>query len=57
MSLCLNWAIWKEMNHIVFYDEHFSFSRLKSSFVSKLISWVGFIKVDDSLVRILLCIL
>ena len=56
--LCLIWAIWKERNHIVFDNVTFSFNRLKSSFVSMLTSWVGFIEVEEnSLVRILLYIL
>ena len=32
VPLCLIWAIWKEMNHIVFDDVPFSLTRLKSSF-------------------------
>ena len=36
--LCLNWAIWKERNYIVFDNMHFSFTRLKSYFVSMVTS-------------------
>ena len=32
--LCLIWAIWKERNHTVFEDMHFSYIRLKNSFIS-----------------------
>ena len=46
------------MNHIVFEDVLFFFTRLKSSFVSMLISWARIIEEEeDSLTRILLCIL
>ena len=55
--LCLIWAIWKERNYIGFDNMHFSFSRLKSSFVSMLTSWARFKVEEDALVRILLCIL
>ena len=41
--LSLIWAIWKERNEVVFEDAVFSLSRLKTSFVSALISWVGLI--------------
>ena len=44
-------------NLIVFGDVFFSFTRLKSSFVSMLISWTwGMIEMECSLTRILLCI-
>ena len=53
--LCLIWAIWKERNRIVFDNVTFSFPRIKSSFVSMLTSWTGFIEVEEgSLVKILL---
>ena len=42
---------------VVFDNMHFSFSRLKSSFVSMLTSWAMFEIEEDALVRILLCIL
>ena len=38
---------------IVFDNMHFSFTRLKSSFVSMLTSWAGFKVEEDTLVRIL----
>ena len=51
--LCLLWAIWKEKNQIVFNDVPFSLTRLKSSFVSMLVSWAGYIEVEEgSFVRI-----
>ena len=54
--LGLLWAIWKERNRIVFDDVPFSLSRLKSSFVSLLISWAGCIETEEgTFVRILLC--
>ena len=47
-----------EMNCIVFDDVLFSLSRLKTSFVSMLVSWAGSIELEEcSIVRILLCIL
>ena len=33
VPLCLIWAIWKERNKVVFEDEAFSKSRLKSCFL------------------------
>ena len=54
----LLWAIRKERNHIVFDDVFFSIARLKSSFVSMLLSWAGCMEVEEgSLVRTLLCII
>ena len=54
----LIWAIGKERNRVVFKDVAFPIDRMKHSFVSALISWVGLISdVECSLVRILLCIL
>ena len=56
--LCLFWAVWMERNRIVFDDVPFSLSRLKTSFVSMLVSWAGSIELGEcSIVRILLCIL
>ena len=47
-----------KMNRIVFDDVPFSLLRLKTSFVSMLVSWVGSIELEEcSIVRILLCIL
>ena len=43
---------------IVFDDVSFFLTRLKSCFVSMLVSWVGCNEVEEgSFVRILLCIL
>ena len=56
--ICLLWAIWKERNLIVFEDVFFSITRLKSSFVSMLLSWAGGMEVEvGSLARFLLLIL
>ena len=56
--LNLIWAIWKERNGVIFEEDVFSLSRLKTSFVSALISWVGLIANGEHFfVRILLCIL
>ena len=33
VPLCLIWAIWKERNRVVFEDEAFSKTRLKSCFL------------------------
>ena len=56
--LCLLWAVWMEMNYIVFDDVPFSLLRLKTSFVSMLVSWVRSIKLEEcSIIRIFLCIL
>ena len=55
--LSLIWAIWKERNRVIFEDAVFSRSRLKTPFVSALISWVGLIaNGEHSFVRILSCI-
>ena len=37
--LCLLWAIWKERNNVIFEDDFFSLSRLKSFFLRSLCSW------------------
>ena len=56
--LYLVWAVWMERNRIVFDDVPFSISRLKTSFVSMLVSWAGSIELEEcSIVRILLYIL
>ena len=56
--LSLNWAIWKERNRVIFEDAVFSLSKLKTSFVSAVISWAGLIaNGEHSFVRIFLCIL
>ena len=41
VPLCLFWAIWKERNRVVFDDEAFSKSRLKSCFLFSFSSWAG----------------
>ena len=41
VPLCLFWAIWKERNRVVFDDEVFSKSRLKSCFLFSFSSWAG----------------
>ena len=41
---------------VVFDNLHFSFSRLKSSFVTMLTPLAGFEVEEDALVRILLCV-
>ena len=51
-------AIWKESVRIIFDDIPFSISRLKTNFISTLVSWVGSVEVEEcSLVRIFLCII
>ena len=56
--LCLFWAVWLERNRIGFDDMPFSLSRLKTSFVSMLVSWGGSIELEECfIVKILLCIL
>ena len=57
--LCLLWAIWKERNSVIFEDDCFSFSRLKSFFLRSLCSWASLIKGggDCYIVRRLFCIL
>ena len=39
LPLCLLWAIWKERNNVIFEDDCFSLSRLKSFFLRFLCSW------------------
>ena len=52
VPLCLLWAIWKERNRVVFDDEAFSKSRLKSSFLFSFSSWASLmIEVDHPFVR------
>ena len=41
LSLLFSWAIWKERNRVVFDDEVFSKSRLKSCFLFSFSSWAG----------------
>ena len=41
VPLCLLWAIWKEINRVVFDDEAFSKSRLKSYFLFSFSSWAS----------------
>ena len=54
--LCLFWAIWRERNRIVFDDECFSMTRLKTSFIRMFDSWaICFDLRKCPLVRILLC--
>ena len=54
----LMWAIWKERNIVVFEDDCFSYTRLKSYFVRFLCSWASLIPdVDYSFVRCIRCIL
>ena len=56
--LCLFWAIWRERNRIVFDNVDFSFSRLKTSFISRFVYWANCLELGKcSLVRILMCIL
>ena len=35
------WAIWEERNIIVFDNERFSLTRLKTSFISMFVSWAN----------------
>ena len=52
VPLCLLWAIWKERKRVVFDDEAFSKSRLKSSFLFSFSSWASLmIEVDHPFVR------
>ena len=56
--LSLICMIWKKRNIVVFEDYIFSPNRLKTSFISALISWARIIaNVKCSIVRTLLCIL
>ena len=58
VPLCLFWAFWRERNIIVFDDELFSMTRLKTSFISMFVSWASCLELGECyLVRILLCIL
>ena len=41
VPLCLLWAIWKERNRVVFDDEAFSKSRLKSCLLFSFSSWAS----------------
>ena len=52
-----NWAVWREINRVVFEIVVFSSNRMKLFFVSALIYWAGLIpNVEYSLARIILCI-
>ena len=52
VPLCLFWAIWKERNRVVFDDEAFSKSRLKSCFLFSFSAWASLIlEVDHPFVR------
>ena len=52
VPLCLIWAIWKERNRVVFEDEAFSKTRLKSCFLFSFSSWASLVHdVEDSFVR------
>ena len=58
VPICLLWEIWKERNRIAFDDVFVSITRLKSSFVSMLLSWARCMEVEEgSLAIILLYIL
>ena len=57
VPLCMLWTIWKERNRIVFEDECFSRTRLKSCFLRSISSWASLIQdVEHSFVRGILCI-
>ena len=47
---CLFCAIWKEMNKVIFENEEFSLSRLKSFFVYTLYSWASLVVCSDSMI-------
>ena len=52
LPLCLFWAIWKERNRVVFDDEAFSKSRLKSCFLFSFSSWASLMfEVEHPFVR------
>ena len=56
MPFSLVWAIWKQINIIIFEDAPFFLSMLKLSFFKTLCSWVGSsCCVVQSFVTILLC--
>ena len=58
VPLCPMWAIWKERSRVVFEDDCFSYTRLKSYFVRFLCSWASLIHdVDYSFVKCIICIL
>ena len=43
VPLCLIWAIWKERNRVMFEDEVFSKTRLKSCFLFSFSSWASLV--------------
>ena len=52
VPLCLIWAIWKERNRVVFEDEAFSKTRLKSCFLFSFPSWASLVHdVEHPFVR------
>ena len=52
VPLCLIWAIWKERNRVVFEDEAFSRTRLKSCFLYSFSSWASLVHdMEHSFVR------
>ena len=52
VPICLLWAIWKERNRVVFDDEAFSKSRLKSCFLFSFSSWASLMSdVEHPFVR------
>ena len=54
----LFWAIWKEINRVVFDNDNFSPDKLKNSFITYLTSWAGLIYEGEcSIVNLLMCIL
>ena len=56
--LSLLWAIWKERNNVIFEDDCFSLSRLKSFFLRSLCSWACLIRGGGGgIVRHLFCII
>ena len=54
---CLFWAIWKEMNRVVFEIEEFSLNKLRSAFVYSFCSSTGTIVNSDSFVANLIVLL
>ena len=52
---CIFWAVWKERNRIVFYNEELSIHRVKNSFVCNFWSWTKLYIVDGPLPLINFC--
>ena len=48
-------VVWMERNRIVFDDVHFSLSRLKTSFLSKLVSWTSELSWRSALLYEIFC--